>query len=263
VIKNQGVTRNICKYNRALTQIINFEHNIFYSNKIKKYEKINKPKYYNFEFNLNSKLTNTIFTKVSSNSQITLVSDVSNMLPILNILQTHKEFNLILEEFIINKIGQFININKKLSTLITTRICVGSTTINSTDDGHVSLINNQIIFNSPGMYNSYWGIKNAYKIKELYPKLSKNYLYLEYRHYLESEKKVDFNGAKICKDNLNISDILILLSGDGNLKEEYGFRHLIDDAIKLNKEVIIIAINPNKYYKELAKNNKISLFIIS
>jgi hypothetical protein len=182
-----------------------------------------------------------------------ILHDVSNMLYVMGKTKT---FDLNFEKNVLMYINKILKINN-IQNKITQRIIVGSSISNTTCKGYVF---NNNIFVSPGIQNPIWGIQNCIDIKKLYPNLIYNYAYVEYKHDVFSkEEMVDYKGATNAKKKLHLVDNLILLSSDGNNHEKYGFRNLVEDAILNGKKVFVIGKNPNKFYKKLAKQKKISL----
>ena len=191
-----------------------------------------------------------------------IVHDVSNMLSIMKKQHNTAKFDLNMENNILKIIEKKINV-KNLKKTIKQRVVVGSTISNTTSKGFI--FQNKI-FTPPGIQNPFWGIRiasaaaAAASLTHIYPNLVNNHVYLEYKKtILCKEEKVDYYGAKMGKENLHLVNTLILLSGDGNAKEKYGFRHLCMDAIAQNKKVIVFGLNTSKFYKQLAKQNKIIL----
>jgi len=195
-----------------------------------------------------------------------IVHDVSNMLSIMKKYcntvchSSPKTFDLNMENNILKIIEEKMKI-ENLKNTIKQRIVVGSTISNTTSKGFI--FQNKI-FTTPGVQNPFWGIRMCSAVMGgltyFYPNLEHNHVYLEYKKTIFcKEEKVDYNGAKFGKENLHLIDTLILLSGDGNAKEKYGFRHLCMDAISQNKKVIVFGLNTSKFYKQLAKQNKIIL----
>jgi hypothetical protein len=235
-------------------------NNILQSEKLNPINIVHKQNKKNFCFDLSLFKYNKNMN-LNSKSKVTLLYDVSNILPILGFKNGPANFDLKIEKNIILKLSSIL-VLPNLLLLLKHRIVVGSTMTKNAESGFLNTVDNKKIYNSPGMKSSFWGINNSKNIQHIYPNLLFNHIYLEYRDFTSPENKVDYYGAKIAKKILNDTDILILLSGDGNKKEDYGFRDLVNDAIKIDKKVIVVAIQPNKYYKELAIDNKIILSFI-
>lgn len=190
-----------------------------------------------------------------------IVHDVSNMLPILKSFQK-QTFDLEIEKRILSQLE--IATNRNLFESVSQRIAVGSTISKTSVNGFIFKGNEHNVTVSPGVYSSFWGFRDCELQKKLYPNLEYNHVYLEQKenHY-DKEQKVDYNGAMIGKNNLQNIGRLILFSSDGNNKEKYGFRNLVNDAIKCNREVVVVGMSPSKYYKKLASEGKIQLFVVS
>ena len=238
----------------------NNKKNIFINNEYEynqNHEKKNNTAISN-KFILNSQKFISDDTSLHPSETTLIVHDVSNMLSIMKNKSNTAKFDLNTENNILKIIEKQSNI-ENLKQSIKQRVVVGSTISNTTSKGFI--FQNKI-FTTPGIQNPFWGIAAAgvASLTHIYPNLETNHVYLEYKKtILCKEEKVDYYGAKIAKENLHSVDTLLLLSGDGNAKEKYGFRHLCMDAISQNKKVIVFGLNTSKFYKQLAKQNKIIL----